>query len=214
MKYGRFRKPEINRRIMFLEEGCKRHKHHKLRLCRKTVKQKSPHLIDADTSTFQWLLGNKEEQNKICWCVLMTDPSNLKNHCPEDEMSTINTFRESFVSNRKPHSSCFNSCQSHASSGTMLLFVFKVNVRHIQCLCTRLVWHLLCTVPFLSKVLLKHWSEVSSYLVHGDNFVCADTCRVPNRNWTSSHTLVQMVCSEMSHHAVERAVTPLFVQPK
>lgn len=76
---------------------------------------------------------------------------------------------------------------------------------------------LLCIVPFLSKDLLTHWSEVSNYLVYDDYFMYADTYRVVTETElykTSSYILVQILCSEKSHHAVERVVVPLFVQPK
>jgi len=65
-------------------------------LCKKIVKQKAPRLAATDTSTFQCLSGNKEEQNKTCWCEPTTDPSNFESHCPEDETSTVNILRESF----------------------------------------------------------------------------------------------------------------------
>lgn len=130
----------------------------------------------------------------------MTDPSNLKNYCPEDEMSTINTLREALLRN-KISTAAVLTAVSHSQMGLLLMFVFKVNVGHIQHLCTtQSVSHLLFRTPFLFKDLLTWWFEFSNYVVCDNSFMCAEVqCYTEAEHFkASNYVLAQIFCDEKS----------------
>ena len=137
----------------------------------------------------------------------MTDPSNLKNYCPEDEMSTINTLREALLRNKKSSTAAVLTAVSHSQMGLLLMFVFKVNVGHIQHLCTtQSVSHLLFRTPFLFKDLLTWWFEFSTYVVCDNSFMCAEVqCYTEAEHFkASNYVLAQIFCDEKSHCVAER----------
>lgn len=143
-----------------------------------------------------WLSGNKEEHNKTFGWINVW-PFRLKNHCPEDEVSTIKTFRAALFRQLKGAQQLFNSSQLYENSGLVFTFVLEANVRHIRHLCTRQPD---LTAPFLSNMLGWTWQLAAwGWSFRG----CRHTegCTEPELYETSSSILAQVLCS----HAVGTA---------